>query len=546
MERQFDALVPADGTITVSMNWIPEITGEHSIIVDVSDVNPLDNNLVNNVAQCSIIIEEIEIPSEVDLSIYDQDITFSNPTPNRGDTVNIQASVHGDPETYDNSTIITPIFEDDFDDGTISKWRPSHWNPSGVSQVTSAQYYSSPYSWYAQSYSWENTGPWLGKFFDEGYQGIRAETQFYLPAKSQSYESFNIIRLSALEAGFVDTGGDIMTESNILVSLWDDDYSIDIIDVSKNQAGIKETHIIANDIYTLDPNTWHNVVVEVVDYDITVTVDDIVIFNGTRFVNDPIDMLILGDTGGSSGGYGEAYWDDVNIYSIEDEVTTIPGEDATCTVSFYIDDDDVPENLIYQEHDVFVPGGGTTTVSFDWIPEFAGFYDIIVDVTETNPSDYDLTNNDACASIEIIEPASLDVKVYSDKQKYMPGDDDYAEIFVKVKYNGDLITGAMVLAWIIDPSGNNVSIATFEISPGIHKGYYYFTNESLHGTYNIKAIAMKPGCIGGENRDQMDKFWYGSPVLLISNIEANPITIDPIIPENEPPTTPVIEEERFN
>lgn len=340
---------------------------------------------------------------EVDLSIYDQDITFSNPTPQAGDTVNIQATVHGDPNTYDNATIITPIFEDDFDDGTISKWRPSHWNPSGVSQVTDAQCYSSPYSWYAQSYSWENTGPWLGKFFDEGYQGIRAETQFYLPTKSQSYERFQILRLTTLEEGFVDTGGDIATENNLLIELLDDDYSIDIVDIYENEFGVKEAHVIGSDIYELTPNAWHNVSIDVIDYDIAVTVDGIVIFNGQRHENASIDMLILGDTGGLSGGYGEAYWDDVKVYSIEDEVTTIPGLDATCTVSFYLDET-IPENLIYQETGVFVPGDGETVVSFDWTPDITGNHDILVEISETNPSDYNLSNNLAESFIDIQEP----------------------------------------------------------------------------------------------------------------------------------------------
>ncbi len=258
------------------------------------------------------------------------------------------------------------------------------------------------------------------------------------------------------------------------------------------------------------------------------------------------EMVGIGNNLYTISGLTGAGW---STYSETTEILCNPSMsggtslDATCTVSFYLDDD-APENLIYQEHGVFVPSGGIAEVSFDWIPELAGQYEILIDITETNPSDYDLSNNEAYASIDILEPTRLKVMTYSDKQKYVMGD-DFAEIIIKVtdKNTGEMAPRAMVLTWIIDPNGNNQSIAVFEISPGIYKGYYYFTNESLSGTYNIKATANIPGIIGGENRNQKDKFWYECPVVA-SNIHINldsqaldlpimnepPVIVNPIVP----------------
>ena len=68
-------------------------------------------------------------------------------------------------------------------------------------------------------------------------------------------------------------------------------------------------------------------------------------------------------------------------------------------------------------------------------------------------------------------------------------------------------------------------------------GYYNFTNESVHGTYNIKAIASMPNYISAENSDQKDKFWYGQPVL-VGVIAINPIYVTPIISVERPPRIP--------
>ncbi len=50
IDRQYDIQVPVYGSTTVTTNWTVNITGNHTIIVDVTDVDPRDINLLNNTA----------------------------------------------------------------------------------------------------------------------------------------------------------------------------------------------------------------------------------------------------------------------------------------------------------------------------------------------------------------------------------------------------------------------------------------------------------------------------------------------------------------
>jgi hypothetical protein len=180
-------------------------------------------------------------------------------------------------------------------------------------------------------------------------------------------------------------------------------------------------------------------------------------------------------------------------------------------VSFYLDDISA-ENLIYREFEVFVPAGESTAVSHNWVADVSGAHTIIVDITDSDPPESDLTNNTASKCISISEPqGKLKVKASSDKQKYVIGVDDQADIIVKVTYLGELIEGATVSAWVIDPGDTNSSVPLTEASPGIYTGTYFFTNGSTPGTYRIKAVASKAGYINGENDDSKDKFFLDSP-----------------------------------
>jgi hypothetical protein len=110
----------------------------------------------------------------------------------------------------------------------------------------------------------------------------------------------------------------------------------------------------------------------------------------------------LGDAGGNSHGWGNGYWDDINLWSINDTQEVIhQGLDATCDVNFYLDSIS-SGNLIDSVNSVTVPADGQVTVSVDWAA-VAGQHEIIVDVTNVNPTDINLTNNLACKIILVEE-----------------------------------------------------------------------------------------------------------------------------------------------
>jgi parallel beta-helix repeat protein len=428
-----------------------------------------------------------EAPNEtVDLSISEDDITFSDPNPEIGETVTIEAVVHGDPGTTNTSTNAELIFEDDFEDGTLNKWILSSWNPSGILEVTNRVSRSDPYSMHAQSDPGTNTGPYVIKHFDTAYSQIEIETWFYLPQKSQEYDQFAILKPGAWD----DAPGPPVWDYNFVIMLKDDDYSVDLVEVTWDENDVMTKHIRGMDLYDLAPQTWHHVVAEITDSQITVKINDNEIFDDVRYDNLPIDCFAMGDTKGSSGGWGDAYWDDVSAWTTTENQTTEPGLDATCTVSFYLDTVS-PDNLIYREFEVFVPGGGSTVVSHDWVADVTGSHSIIVDITDSDPSETDLTNNTASKDISISEPqGKLKVKASSDKQKYVTGVDDHADIIVKITYQGEFVEGATVSAWVLESNEGNVSVSVTEASPGIFTGTYFFTDDPVPGTYRIKGSSL--------------------------------------------------------
>ncbi len=213
----------------------------------------------------------------------------------------------------------------------------------------------------------------------------------------------------------------------------------------------------------------------------------------------------------SNTGDCPCQWDEVII---DANVHNIGSLNATCTASIYLDSVS-EESLIYREFEVSVPAGGSALLSHDWLANVAGNHTIIVNITDSNPPEENLANNQASKDIYISQPCGkLKVKASSDKQKYVSGIDDHAGIVVKVTYLGEKIPGASVSAWVIDPDGGNSSVQMTEASPGIFLGSYPFLVGSAGGTYRIKVIASKPGYLNGENDDSKDKFFLDSPVAL--------------------------------
>ncbi|MDO9537741.1 MAG: PA14 domain-containing protein [Thermoplasmata archaeon] len=79
------------------------------------------------------------------------------------------------------------------------------------------------------------------------------------------------------------------------------------------------------------------------------------------------------------------------------------GQDANCTVSFYLDSIS-DENLIYSETNVFVPYGENINIGTQWIANESGEHQIIVIASDVVPSDIDLTNNEAAVTIFVEDP----------------------------------------------------------------------------------------------------------------------------------------------
>lgn len=61
IDRQYNVQVPGYGSTTVTANWTINVTGNHTIIVDVTDIDPTDRNMLNNTAQKDITIVTVSL-----------------------------------------------------------------------------------------------------------------------------------------------------------------------------------------------------------------------------------------------------------------------------------------------------------------------------------------------------------------------------------------------------------------------------------------------------------------------------------------------------
>ncbi|MBI5000962.1 MAG: DUF11 domain-containing protein [Euryarchaeota archaeon] len=98
-------------------------------------------------------------------------------------------------------------------------------------------------------------------------------------------------------------------------------------------------------------------------------------------------------------------YDQKNRLFYAEKAPALAGQDATCTVSFYLDSVG-DANLIEEVENVFVPVNGQTSVNIDWTPLVSGNHNIIVVVSNVNPLDPNTANNQASKSISIAAPAT--------------------------------------------------------------------------------------------------------------------------------------------
>jgi hypothetical protein len=374
--------------------------GDTYVTMNVDESTYQGDDLGWTAAILSICNMQSQPEPTVDLTIND-DIIFSNTTPTEGMIVTIQATVYGDKTLYSNATQPELIFDDNFDAGNLNKWSIGSWNPCGVCEVTTEVSHSPNYSFHSQSDPDTNTAPTIYKWLVEEYTQIKFETWFYLPSKTQPYSDFLIGMLSNLITP--PGGGDLFPDYDFIISLSDDDYGIDIKERALENGSWVES-IEKYDVYNLTSLTWNHVCVDINENEFTLLINDNIIFTGFRVNNKPIDVLLLGDTGGSSGGtnygWGNAYWDDLKIWNTTTQCIIHQGLNATCDVNFYMDSV-TPANLIGAVTHVFMPTNDQVVVGINWTA-VSGSHNIIVDVTSVNPEDSNLSNNQALKSITIV------------------------------------------------------------------------------------------------------------------------------------------------
>ncbi len=386
--REENLSVPANGEVTVSAPWTA-VEGNHTIIVKVGDTNPGDRDYSNNLASVFVSVKRSE--NFVDLRISDSDISFSEDAPVEEDLLTISATIHGDYDIWGNTTNSEILFSDDFDDGTLNKWYVGPWNPAGVMEVTNAVSHSPNYSAHSQSDPGTNTAPYVEAEFNET-ANVLMETWIYLPQKAQEYSGYCLLRSAYIEGGIGD-GSDQSSRLRYAlgVILYDDDYSIDILE--KNATA-------TFDVYSLQPETWYKIGLEVDSTYFRVFVNDSQIYERHRTNGTPVNVIFLGDIGGEGACWGDGYFDDVAVTGF----TTVPtlvhhAQNATCTVSFYLDEVS-EDNLIYREENVSVPANGEVTVSAPWTA-VEGNHTIIVNISRVNPPDYDISNNIVIKNISV-------------------------------------------------------------------------------------------------------------------------------------------------
>ncbi len=349
-----------------------------------------------------ITIRDISPTSEdADVSISDSDISFSDTSPEAGSNLTISATIHGDYDVWDsrNSSV---LFSDNFDDGTFNKWFIGRWNPDGVMEVTGNLSHSPDYCAHSQSDPDTNTAPFIARDFKDTNH-VLVEDWVYLPKRTQDVERMSLLEIRSLINGLNDPPDPPYsvvanrTTYAIKAYLYDNNYTLAIFEKEKSP---EVNSRWAYDVYSFQPETWYKLGIEIDGINYQILINGNPIYNGTRYDDRPVNMTGMGDFGGSSGCWGDVYFDDVAVTDYSPHQTHVhKAQNSTCTVSFYLDDVS-PENLIYKEDDVFVPANGEVTVNAPW-SAVKGEHSIIVKVENVNPDDRDLSNNIAERTVSV-------------------------------------------------------------------------------------------------------------------------------------------------
>ena len=346
--------------------------------------------------------------AEVDLSISDNDITFSNPAPSLGDEVVIDATVHNGPVseslidwkvcgefhlTYrshpDGCEVARPIFIGDNDNnvGVIVY---------GGNSVTNSKRDTIFLRAFDETFAVHYSSRGGSGYYDDGYYVEfwyqSSDNRFYAKLCDAADHS-TVYTTGDIEAGnftfdALSVGSSLGTEGvgwdgiPLIYEGWVDDVEFHWSEdgISGYENSLYYDFSTSDGFVKVDDQTHSDVYID--------SGDENVFFHTDRL--DTIDS-------------GERMEN-----SLPTTLTNVVGQsyvDATCTVSFYLDSI-AEENLIDRQYDVFVPGDGETTVSTSWLADVAGDHTIIVDVHDVVPGDIDLSNNVASSSIDVQAPAT--------------------------------------------------------------------------------------------------------------------------------------------
>ncbi|MBA3045335.1 MAG: hypothetical protein KKH41_08440 [Candidatus Thermoplasmatota archaeon] len=435
-----DVFIPADGQTPVSIEWAA-VAGEHEIIVEITDVNPPDNNETNNIASVLITVEE---SGQVDLAVYGDDIVLPEQI-TAGELVTIDATIHNLGESTSTwekqGVVLSPGISAQYpyvikDDSVYKMWYVGFgatpdiyyatstdlatWTNYGrvLTHPTGTNYAAAPSvikeadgtykMWYScQNYLWKTeiyyatsadgiSWTQLGKVLPIGPAGSFDSVyacQGYVFKDSGIYKMY----YKAYDSGLVSRFGLATSPDGIV---WTKQGAV--MNVPPGYAAMECPFVLPNDDGSYDmwfstgkilkANSQDGIVWGSASVELDVTPGAL----DSRYVYTPMVLKEAGDFymfySGDSGS--TSY-----IFLAEMAAT---GLDATCTVSFYLDSAD-PANLIGSVGNTFVPAGGQTSVSIEW-EAVAGEHEIVVVVSDVNPPDSDLSNNAAAVSVSVSDP----------------------------------------------------------------------------------------------------------------------------------------------
>ncbi len=307
----------------------------------------------------------------VDLSIVDEDITFSNPNPSQWENITISAEIFN--EKQDIVTFDIPISGLDWNfisfpvdvSGNIETVLDDSMNGDGGTTWDVAKWYNPA----------DANDPWK---------------TYRVGASTNDLITINITM--GIWIRITDNGGD----GNLTVKGRMPPMGHTPLWTGWNMVGFpatESTNMTAGDVRAL---TGYNVT-------------DILTYSGNYTILPWENYTTLNDTDYLTRG--KAYWFNVSencSWTVDNGLPEIP--DANAIISFYLDS--ISEaNLIDRQFDVQVPEYGSTIVTANWTINVTGSHTIIVDVTDVNPTDSNMLNNTAQKDIMIVTTSIFNINL---------------------------------------------------------------------------------------------------------------------------------------